>query len=67
MTGPDHIWFCPSSQSITCGINFNQTFTVNGYGVVIENQAGTLTGAKNVVTVSISNGTVSCPNIVITP
>ena len=64
LVGVDHIHVCGTGN---CGITVTQTFTVNGYGVVIMSSNGGTTGAKNVITMSIANGVSSCPKVVITP
>lgn len=65
MTVPDTILFCCSTGS-TCGITLNQTFTVNGAPVLLMPSGGLPTGTHNVITVSCTNGTGSCPTVQIT-
>src|SRR5216684_790076 len=65
MIGTDEVFAC--CYGATCGISWNQTFTVNGFPVIIMNQAGTLTGSHNAISVSCTNGNGSCSNITITP
>jgi len=65
MIGTDELFVC--CNGATCGISWNQTFTVNGFGVIILSQDGVTTGTKNVISVSCSGGNGSCPRIAITP
>lgn len=62
----DEVSVCPGTQG-TCSVSWNQTFTVNGYSVLLMNQQGTSSGTHNAITVNISNGIASCPTVVITP
>lgn len=65
MTLPDTILFCCSTGS-TCGITLNQTFTVNGAPVLLMPSGGLPTGTHNVITISCTKGTGSCPTVQIT-
>lgn len=67
LNATDIIFACPGSQQGSCSLSYNQTFTVNGFGVLVLNQQGTVSGTHNAITINISNGAVSCPRIVITP
>jgi hypothetical protein len=67
LPGGDRVWLCPIQQNTTCGRSYNQTFTANGYGLLVVDQTGTYTGTHNAITWVVSNGIVSCPRIVITP
>jgi len=66
MTQPDILRTC-CPQGATCGLTTNQTFTVNGYGVLILNNAKTTSGSHNVITTSCTNGQGSCAHVQITP
>jgi len=66
MTQPDVLRMC-CPQGATCGLTTNQTFTVNGYGVQILNNAKTVVGSHNVITTSCTNGQGSCATVQITP
>jgi hypothetical protein len=55
----DHVWLC-CQLSWSCGVSFNQTFTINGYPVVIL--ANGLTGTHNVIQTMCSNGQGTCPH-----
>jgi hypothetical protein len=64
LIGVDHIHICGTGN---CQITITQTFTVNGYPVQIMSANGAITGSKNVITITLTNGQSSCPTIVITP
>ena len=64
LTADDTIFFCASGN---CRFTITQTFTVNGYPVRLMSIDKSITGTKNITTISITNGVSSCPNVVITP
>ena len=64
MSGPDYWWWCCDS-GCNATYSFNQTFTVDGYSVQVEN--GSYAGSHNVVTIQCSNGQGTCPSVVPTP
>ncbi len=65
MIGTDELFVC--CNGATCSISWNQTFTVNGFGVIILSQDGVTTGTKNIISVGCTSGNGSCPRIAITP
>ena len=65
MTSPDSQDTCGGSN--TCQVSFTQTFTVNGYGVLLLTQDKTHSGSHNVITTNCVNGICSCPTVVIFP
>jgi len=67
LTTSDNILFCPSTSDQGCVESLNQTFTVNGYPVLLMSQDGGTTGTKNAITITSANGITSCPRIAITP
>jgi hypothetical protein len=64
LIGLDYFWACGTNN---CRITLTQTFTVSGYGVLVMNQDGTITGSKNVITITTPNSPTNCTTIVITP
>ncbi len=65
MIGVDAIDTCPGSS--TCQVSFTQSFTVNGFAVLILSQAGTISGTHNAITINCTSSGCSCPSIIITP
>jgi hypothetical protein len=64
LLGLDLIHLCGTGS---CTATITQTFTVNGYPVLIMGSDGITTGTKNVITITGTNGQISCPVIRITP
>jgi hypothetical protein len=65
MTTPDYWWWCCAGGS--CTFKFTQTFTVNGYPIVVIRYNG-YTGTHNIVTIQCtSSDTSPCPVVVPTP
>jgi hypothetical protein len=63
----DHVWLCCQSGS-NCGKSWNQSFTVNNYTVLVTTGLiGGLTGGKNAISTSCTNGVGSCPVVTPTP
>lgn len=60
LVGLDYLWFC-ADPGTYCTITSNQTFTVNGFSVLIMSTDGVTTGSKNVITQEIRNGQSLCP------
>jgi len=65
LIGTDNIHICAGTAN--CTITITQTFTVDGFPVLIMSNDGVTTGTKNVITITLSHGTSTCPRIVITP
>ena len=67
MIGSDEMAMC-CPPGLTCGVSLIQTFTVNGYGVLLMAQPPSpLTGSHNNITNNCSNGTEGCAKVVISP
>ncbi len=64
MTTPDNWWWC-CLEGANCYFYFKQTFTVNGYPVLIIN--GAYNGSYNLATIQCSNGKSPCPTVVPQP
>lgn len=68
LKGTDILLACaPPNSTLTCTLTYNQTFTVNGFGVLLLSSDKTKSGTTNVITLPITNGVSACPNAVITP
>ena len=63
----DRLWLCPVGQNVTCSGSYNQTFTANGYGLLVIDKTGSVTGTHNAITWVVTNGIVSCPRVIVTP
>ncbi len=63
----DDVWVCCATGS-NCGKSWNQSFTVNSYVVLVTTGlSGGITGAKNAVSSSCTNGVGTCPVVTPTP
>jgi hypothetical protein len=62
----DHIHVCPSGSG-SCQLQITQTFTVNGYPVLIMSSDRNRTGTKNIITINLNGNQASCPTVTITP
>jgi len=67
LTAPDMLLACSNDDTTTCTLYYTQTFTVNGFSVLIKSQDGLTAGSKNTITLAINNGVSACPVVVITP
>ncbi len=65
MIGLDGISTCCNGN--TCQVSYSQTFTVNGFGVLIMSQDGGTTGTHNAISIVCTSGSGACPRIAITP
>jgi hypothetical protein len=56
-----------SSGSGSCQLQITQTFTVDGYPVLIMSKDRNQTGRKNIITINLNGNQASCPTVTITP
>jgi hypothetical protein len=67
MVGSDGVGPICCAAGSTCSKSVNQSFTVNGFPVLIMGQDGITTGTHNAITDTCNNGQADCARIVITP
>jgi hypothetical protein len=66
LLAPDTIYVCASGSG-SCQLQITQTFTVDGYPVLIMSKDRNQTGTKNIITINLNGNQASCPTVTITP